>query len=483
MQFDLVSYCCRLLRQEYLSAFFSNGRFLILVIIFSSIGCTKLVKIDEPLNTITTPETFATAANANAAIAAIYEKMSFAPFANGATTLNAGMSADELAIFGTTSNFQTNTLISTSGEADGFWTAPYFNIYQANAVIEGVQGSTALSQSLKNQLTGEAKFLRAFCHFYLMNYFGDVPLVLTTSFATNSLLPRTPAVKVYEQIISDLKDAQKFLPTDFSASNGNRTRANAWAATALLSRAYLYKERWDSAELQATAILENKAVYDLEPDLNSVFLANSKEAILQILPDYNIAKSSFTTLEGVSFIPFDHISSPQFYLTGELMTAFEAGDLRRANWVDSTIYDDGSSATTYYYPYKYKVRTTSTPTSEYLMILRLAEQYLIRAEARVHQNKLEDAILDINVIRARANLPALPATLSQTEVLTAIARERRIELFAEFGHRWFDLKRTGQADAVLAPVKPQWKPTAVLYPIPFSELQTDPNLTQNPGYF
>jgi hypothetical protein len=92
----------------------------------------------------------------------------------------------------------------------------YYDIYMANAAIDGLQASTTLSTATKNQLTGEAKFLRAFINFYLVNLFGDVPLVMTPAWASTSLMSRTPAAQVYQQIIADLKDGQKLLPADYS---------------------------------------------------------------------------------------------------------------------------------------------------------------------------------------------------------------------------------------------------------------------------
>jgi hypothetical protein len=171
---------------------------------------------------------------------------------------------------------------------------------------------------------------------------------------------------------------------------------------------------------------------------------------------------------------------PGYYLTTDLLGAFEAGDERRIAWVDSTLY----SGNLYYYPFKYKVQQASASTiTEYYVLLRLAEQYLIRAEAEAQLNDLTDAINDLNIIRTRAGLPGLSAALNQQQVLAAVMQERRIELFAEWGHRWFDLKRTNQATPTLDTISyKQWTPNAQLYPIPMSEITTDPNLTQNPGY-
>jgi hypothetical protein len=373
-------------------------------------------------------------------------------------------------------------LTATSGASDFYWVGIYFNIYQANAAIEGLAASPKLPVATKIRLTAEAKFLRAFSHFYLLNYYGDIPLVLTSSYETNSLIARTPLVQVYQQMVADLKEAQNGLPSDYSASLDEKTRANSWAAAAMLARAYLYQEKWDSAEAQSTAVI-NSGMYSLVSNLDSAFLKNNSESILQLQQNF-MGYGSASTPEGFQFIPVDSISSPNYFITPELLNDFEPGDLRRTHWVNSTNLNDGNSITTYYYPYKYKVRLTTVDNiMEYPVLLRLAEQYLIRAEARAEQNvNLSGAISDLNVIRNRAGLPSLDNSLTQTQVLAAIAHERRIEFFAELGHRWFDLKRTNQADAVLAPIKPTWKPTAVLYPIPFTEMQTDPNLRQNPGY-
>jgi len=116
------------------------------------------------------------------------------------------------------------------------------------------------------------------------------------------------------------------------------------------------------------------------------------------------------------------------------------------------------------------------------MVLRLAEQYLIRAEARVRQNDLVGAIQDLNVVRARAGLPDLSSGVSQDLILAAVIQERRVELFAEWGHRWSDLIRWGQADSVLSMEKPKWTANAKLYPLPLVDIQRNGNLRQNDGY-
>jgi hypothetical protein len=274
------------------------------------------------------------------------------------------------------------------------------------------------------------------------------------------------------------------LPSDYSEGGGERIRANKWAATALLARVYLYLDSFANAEAQATAIINNSSLFSLDT-LNGVFLANNQEAILQWQNNSSLNQNSYNaTAEGNFMIPSDPTSQPNYYLTDQLLGAFESGDLRKIDWLDSTVY----SGATYYYPYKYKVgpsqERANAPVTEYYAVLRLAEQYLIRAEARAQQSNLSGAISDLNIIRNRAGLDSLSTSLTQLQVLAAVAQERRIELFAEWGHRWLDLKRTKQVGAVFStiPYKSQYQPFQQLYPIPRGELQFDPNLRQNPGY-
>jgi hypothetical protein len=165
-------------------------------------------------------------------------------------------------------------------------------------------------------------------------------------------------------------------------------------------------------------------------------------------------------------------------MTSDLLVDFETGDDRRSVWVA------GNGVV--YYPFKYKQGDNpATTVTEYSMVLRLAEQYLIRAEARLNQGKLvgeHSAESDINVIRNRAGLDNTAAVTNE-ELMAAIEQERRIELFAEWGHRWLDLKRWDRATTVLDPIKADWLRFDMLYPIPQGEINKNNNLNpQNTGY-
>ena len=329
---------------------------------------------------------------------------------------------------------------------------------------------------MKTTLEGEALFVRALCHFYLVNLFGDVPMITTTDYRVNATATRMNADVVYDQIVEDLEAARILLPAN--GAPGQRLRPSADAATALLARVHLYLEDYGTAEAEATSII-NQSLYELE-DVNDVFLAESEEAIWQLS---QVIPSSFPTGDALLFI----IDNDFFLnsLSGELLNDFETGDARSDAWTEPWITEGGD---TYYYAHKYKEQYAidSHDFTETLSVLRLGEQYLIRAEARARQGNLAGAMEDVDMVRARAGLPLIADEqpgIGQEALIDLILREKRIELFCELGHRWLDLKRTGKADEVLDAVKPDWSSNALLYPLPEAELASNPYLKpQNGGY-
>lgn len=456
------------------------------VLLFMLSGCKKLVEIHAPYSSITTDEAFADSIDALSAIRGIYSSLvsenNAIGFGNGAVGIFCGESADDLsAFYSNLDQFHSNTLTSDNGPIAGyFWSQPYSAIYQTNACIEGLGQSTTLQESVKKQFTAEAKFLRAFLYFYLVNLFGDVPYITSTKWATTQAASRTPKQEVFQNIKNDLIESQNNLPDDYSASGNERVRANKWAVTALLARVYLYLGEWKEAENQSSSIINNTGLFNLAEQPNQTFLVNSSEAILQLyqVPDrapFNI------TWEGFNLVPVDSNNNPSYFITDQLLNSFEPNDLRRVQWVDSINY----FGTTYHFPFKYNMGPAQlvvgqAPT-QFETIFRLAEQYLIRAEARANNDNLVGAREDIDMIRSRALLSGTPANTKE-DILAAVLQERRVELFAEWGHRWLDLKRLALASSTLQPIKPLWKNSQLLYPIPLSEIQSAPNLVQNPGY-
>jgi hypothetical protein len=461
-------------------------------LVFGVDGCKKLVDIPPPTNTVTTSQVFSNDLEATSAMTGVYSGMiNSAPGTafNGGMTIYPGASADEfhfVTLQVAYSQFQNDDLLNTNYIVNpNFWQPIYSTIYGCNAVIAGVESSSGVDDSTRSELTGEAELVRAFSYFYLVNLFGEVPLVTTTNYNKTSLLSKSPVDTIYSAIIADLKDAQSRLASDYSVGQGQRIVPNKWAATALLARVYLFNNDFTDAVTQSTAVINNTNLYSLVSNLQGVFLINSTEAIWQ-LQQSNQTNTYNATPEGFLLITINSTSEPQLVsITPSLLNAFEDSDNRRQLWIDSSFY----SGQYYYYPFKYEIgdsaMTANGPYTEYYMVLRLAEQYLIRADAEAEQNQLTSAAGDLNVIRNRAGLANIPDSISssQTSLLAAILRERRVELFAEWGHRWLDLRREEVAKQVLSADKGiTVTSNALLYPIPFAEIQTDPNLVQNPGY-
>lgn len=441
-------------------------------ICFSS--CKKFIAVDPPQNSLTSATVFSDDLTATAAMSYIYTNLSSGSGNLSSITYLGGILADEATCYSTNANtlqFFTNNLQSVNPSVTTFWGSQgYSIIYNANAILEGLSKSTTVSAPVKTQLEGEAKFIRAFIHLYLVSLFGDIPYITTTDYQANTIASRLPKAQVLQKIIDDLTDAKSKLASDYSYSNGERVKPNKWAASALLARAYLYNNNWAAAENEATQVINNTSDFGLT-SLNSVFLKNSTETIWQL----QSISSTVNTNEGNIFIltttPRNSALRPEF------MNAFEAGDNRKSSWTGSVTVN----SSTYYFPYKYKIRTGNNPLNEYSMVLRLGETYLIRAEARAQLNNVPGSQADLNMIRNRAGLGNTPAS-DKASLLLAIENERRVELFSEWGHRWIDLNRTGRIDAVLGVIKPGWQSHDALFPLPQSDILVNPNLVQNPGY-
>jgi hypothetical protein len=433
-------------------------------------------------------------ATAASAVSGIYLSMAENSVGGNSHGISAllGLSADEFTLYPNGDPILNQTYINAllANNAGPQWGDLYNCIYQANSAIAGISASTGMTTSMKQQLIGEAEFIRAFCNFYLVNMYGEIPLTTSTAYQVNEVLARSPLADVYQQIVTDLSGAQSLLSVNYLAPDGSttseRVRPNQGTATALLARVYLYEQKWDSAAAEATAVI-NSPNYQLVGELDSAFLAGNTEAIWQLeIPD-----NGFNAPDAAAFL-LSYYGGPNAYaapfiLSSSLVSSFEPGDLRMASWVDSVIV----GSVTYYFPYKYQFYYTGQPPVQYPTIFRLAEQFLIRAEAEANgaTGGTGAAIADLNVIRTRAQLPLYSGARDAMSVLNAIMHERRVELFTEYGHRWLDLIRTGNVNAVMgAPGNGcqskggTWSSSDSLYPIPLSEIKADPNLTQNPGY-
>lgn len=476
-----------------LNIIYKKCSLIILVTLLLTIsGCSKFVDVPSPIDQIPSDIAFGSDTKAASAVRALYGIMVGSTGVltttlgySGAVQISMGVSADELmntSVTNTFNDFYTNSIVAANGtSSSNIWGCLYNLIFNANSIIENVEKSTGITAAGKKQFLAEAKFIRAANYFYLINLYGNVPMPLGSDYKTNANLPKVDKNVIYDLIVDDLKYAVANLGPAYLGTQ--RLRANKYAASALLARVYLYREDWVNAEIQASEVIDvaGKTVYDMETDLKKTFLTSSKEVILQLQqPGTNLY-----AWDGYNFVPSVATNAPQYQITDKLFQSFETGDLRKTDWIKTVTLTIGGVTKNYSYPYKYKINSgTGTTRTESNVFLRLSEVYLIRAEARTHQNKLGTAISDLDIIRKRSGIGLISVTkpsATQSELLELIAHERFVELFIEHGHRWMDLKRTGKADEVLKD-KPNWRPEAKLYPIPLDDINKNPFLKQNEGY-
>ena len=462
--------------------------FIFIISCVPGISCKKFIEVGPPVTSISGENLYTDDANAVASITGIYAKMSATNFSLN-LSVYPELSADNFELFSQDNlaytQYYQNALISNYGGTPEFWSVIYNYIFPINDAISGLSSSTKITPQVRDRLLGEAYFLRSFLYFHLVNLYGKIPLALTTNYVENNKLTRATEADVYQQIIADSNKAKSLLTITYVdgtvlKATSERIRPNRSAVDALLSRVYLYQKNYDAAEKEASEVIQNNNLFSANIPLDQVFLANSLETIWSLQP----VNSRINTGEAAFFIPTDAglNSVTSVLLSKGLLESFELGDLRKKTWIDSINFD----SKVYYFPSKYKVGFGSTDLTEYPIVLRLSEQYLIRSEARARLNNISGSRSDLNIIRNRAGLPETSANNTE-DLVTAIFKERRVELFSEWSHRWFDLKRSGAINEVMEIATPlkgggSWKPFKAFYPIPYDDVRLNTNLLQNEGY-
>ncbi len=462
--------------KEYFKKTIILGAFLILIVSFVP-SCEPFVDAAPPTTQLSGETVFEDPATVRAALANCYALLCNSVLLTGSIdglSIKLGYYADELEPYGGGQSefaFFQNNLIATNSTINTIWSNSYNLVYALNSVLEGLENSSGISAADKEIFTGEALLMRSIIYFNLTNLFGDIPYITTTDYRANTVIPKVSITEMYARLTADLNLAQQKLPVEYAAPS--RTIPNKSVAAALLARLYLYEGNWTLASQKADEVINMTEFYALENDLGRVFLKDSQSTLWQLSPSIE----GMATREGQNFI-FTMGPPPSRALNPLLVQAFEASDMRKQYWIGTV--SNGSSA--WYHAFKYKQRIRTDVSAEYSVVLRLEELYLIRAEARSHTGDLTGAANDLNVIRHRAGLQAIQAT-TPAQLQDAVMLERRLELFCEHGHRWFDLKRSGLAGPTLSQSKPGWNSTDILWPLPQNELLLNPALLpQNTGY-
>ena len=431
-------------------------------------SCKKFLEV-QPKDSVSDSQTIVDRASAETAVRGIYRALSADNY-YGVNFVSVGyLSGDNIQWTGSQSivqQFIDHNVKADNATVSGIWLAIYTTINRANYVIAKLPGVTdaTLTTAERNQLLGEAYFIRALCYFDLARTWGGVQIVTTPTISATDKngIKRSTVEQTYAQVLSDLNAAEPLLPLPTAQ---NPVRANKETVYALKARYYLYQKDWTNAENYATLVLGDTQNYSLLKPYSAWFANNvvgTKESVFEL--SYS---ATYTNGHRGQWQPPANSGTRQWAPNSTFLALVNDPTIggNRSALVAKT------SAGLWYGNLYYR-----SPATDPAYIIRIAEEYLIRSEARTQLNKLGDALTDLNAVRDRAGLTATTA-VSQADILLAIENERRIE-FALEGHRWFDLVRTGRAAAVLGVTDTKKN----ILPIPVDQLNVDPALTQNPGY-
>ncbi len=443
--------------------------FPLIVLAFMVMSCNKVLDV-KPTDSVAAEDAIKNKAGVEHALIGSYNALQ----TTGLYYLNAmivgDIAADNLTHTGTMmeySHIETKPIPAENSIVEGMWSGAYNGINCVNNILVKLPAIGDITQAERNQYEGEALYIRALLHYYLATYFGGVPIQTQPTLDLSKIdIARNTLSEVYTQVIADLISAKAKL-----SKAKVKGRANKYAASALLAKVYLSKFQilgdQPSAGLaitEATYVIDS-AGYALAADYASLFLPtiNTQESIFEVVFDVQ----NYTRLAQYFF---SRNLSGRYEIAPEagLIQSYESADTLR---LAATIaYDTVSKQ-----PYGFKYKDVSGGT-DHVYVFRLAEIFLIRAEALAYSNGSVAGIqADINVIRKRAGL-ANTSAATIADLKLAVEKECRHE-FAFEGHRWSDLVRTKRAVPLLG-INQDY----TLFPIPLSELQTNKLMAKNPGY-
>jgi hypothetical protein len=448
-------------------------KILLLIVALSviAVSCNKLFDI-EPADAISSDMAIKDKSGVIYALRGSYNSLQAVGLYGRNMVIVGDLAADNLVWTGTTQDYGQlgiKPIPADNGIVDGMWSACYDGINRVNNILYQLPGINNLNPDEYNKFEGEALFLRGLLYLNLTNYFGGVPIRTMPTIDLNSIdMAKSTPSQVMDQILSDLTNSIKSFNKMTVPVTPVKGFAHVSAATALRAKVWLTmfhqtgtQAYADSAIADANRVIESG--YQLENTYKTLFTSEgaSSESIFEIaydLQNFNRLAQYFYSRKLTG--RYEIAPSPGF------IQGYEASDLRQNA---SIAYDETNK------PYVIKYNDVAGGTDR-VYVLRLAEMFLIRAEARAYSNGDISSIQnDINTVRNRAGLPNVIAD-NITDLKQALEKEFRYE-FAFEGHRWNDLVRTKRASQVLG-IDEKY----TLFPIPLSELQTNKKMEPNPGY-
>lgn len=455
--------------------------------LFLMMSCSESFLELSPQQSVADTEALTSLEDFESSITGIYNKISGSDYYGRYMFLIPDVMADDVkqnAQANRIEDFAEHIVRVSDGDANNLWTTMYEGINAANAIINSeVELSDSVSDEY-NHILGEAHALRALIYFDMVRFFAQhytftpdgghlgVPLVLEFDIATKP--SRNSVKEVYDQVIADMNTGISLM-NDQSRS-GNSSTLSAIAVKALLARVYLYKEDWANAEAMASDVIAS-GQYSLIPNNNYYSLwttDNSSESIFEI---------SMTEVDNVGGQGLAGLYLRQgfgdYLPSNDVTSLYEAEDARLATFeIDELLIGD-------FAPFR-MVKYPDINGFDNVKVIRLAELYLIRAEARARLgNNVAGAQDDLDVVRQRALPVAADNSNTGIALVNAILLERRLELAFE-GQRLWDLMRN-KTDIVRTQCTSSicfipYAGDTVILPIPQNETDANSNIEQNPGY-
>jgi len=430
--------------------------FLLVLVSLTGVSCKKFLE-ETPYDTIPDENTIYDKSSAEAAVRGAYRSLASLNYSAGFqnTILQSGGDVKSLNNAQTDLNVINYDLRSDIAFLSTYWGNFYNTINRTNHIIEKVPAVSdiKLTTTLRDQLLGEAYFIRAISYFDLARTFGNVQIFLTPTRVVADKLgtPQSTPAQVYAQVLDDLNKAEPLLPATVVRNRVAKSTVNA-----LRARLYLYLKNYEQAEADASIVIGNSAYKLIKP---FALAAGTSESVLELSYSVNDVNGGYA-----QWNTSNRALEPKPVIHNLLNDPAVGGDRKILSVKNAAGQFIGGI-----YP-------TNT-SSAYL--IRTAEVYLNRAEARLLKATpdLNGAAEDINAVRIRANVPALALGLSRADLLLALENERRVE-FALEPFRWFDIVRTGRAPEVFN----LSDPNKYIWPIPAGERLADKSLNQNPGY-
>ncbi|MFY0255691.1 RagB/SusD family nutrient uptake outer membrane protein [Chitinophaga sp. 30R24] len=444
-----------------------------IAVVFSMLGtlsCSKFLDV-APRDAVADDATIVDKTSANTALRGVYRKLAGDSYYGSLFQTFGYLPGDNVQWTGSQSviqQFITHRISADNGNLQSVWSSIYATINAANNVlakVPGVQDAT-FADAERKQVLGEAYFLRALCYFDLARTWGNVQITLTPTLNSTgkSNIKSSTQVQVYQQVLSDLNAADSLLKVP---ATPNPVRANQETVWALKSRYYLYQGDWLQAAAYASKVISDTKNYVLQKPYSAFFTPASAVATRESVFELSYS-ATYTNGHRNYWQPPANNGTRQWAPSDAFVSLVNDPGIGGNRNALVAVTSTGLWYGNLYY---------RSPATDPAYVIRIAELYLIRAEAEAQQNQLDAAAADLNVIRDRAGLQPTTAT-GKEDLLLAVENERRIE-FALEPHRWFDLVRTGRAATVLNVTDTR----LYFFPIPASEVVlSNGNLKQNDGY-